>query len=220
MSTVNLAKAKGAKWKPAVIQKFEEDVGLAPNSRLPSFTDKAYHAAIPSLIEQPVATTLTKHGFKLNNGAGADFPELELEVKTRSIRAKSALTIGSMCLDAIVSTNWEHSLIRRKAVLQYRVTYDLQRYTIVNAKVYDFSGPVCQARLKEDYEYARSQLIQNPGLEYTSVVEPGGLSHMAYFEKVSTTYQLRMSAKNMKRFEGIALQEMMSSRTSDHLLFG
>jgi hypothetical protein len=104
----------------------------------------------------------------------------------------------------IINTEWENSNIHDKVQKQYRVEYKDdspvgEPYTcsiVTEAKVYDFTHPFIQEKLKKDYNFCRTQIVGNS-------FEPDYVAgDWAYLEMQSNGYyQFRITPAAMKKMK-------------------
>ena len=169
--------------------------GLLIGCQLP--TNQGGHAG------RAVENLLRNMGVPINIGKGADMLVYGLELKTRKISATSPQTVATMSAVDIISTPYRLSSIYGKFQQQLRIyTNDLD--VIVRAEVVDFDQKHIQDLVSEGYEYARNQIITNPGIKHTSY--SGG--HWGYFEQChlpqSSAYSFRFSDTDMYKLEDMA----------------
>jgi hypothetical protein len=142
---------------------------------------------------------LSRRGNPVNTGKGADYPEIELEVKTKSKESKSANVVGTMSRTDIINTPYEQSSIREKMLQQLRV--ETEEGVIVEEDIFDFSPKFIQDLIKEAYEKGRVLLnVKNPP-DYVNCTRYG------YFEKrrhTEDSYMYRINVNAMKELEGMA----------------
>ncbi len=142
---------------------------------------------------------LKQRGNPVNSGQGADYPEIGLEVKTKSIESKSANVVGTMSRSDIISTPYDKSSICEKMQQQLRVT--TEEGVIIDEGIFDFSAQYIQDLLKEAYEIGRKKLNVESPPDYINCTKYG------YFEKRKHTedsYMYRINVKAMKNLEGMA----------------
>jgi hypothetical protein len=138
-----------------------------------------------------------KAGMPVQSGQGPDYPEYELEMKSKSKESKSAYTIGSMNKNDIISTPYKNSPIRAKLQQHYHVYH--KNNTITDQVTYDFRADHIQEELEKAYETAR-QKIANGNSGYVSGTRFG------YFEErydSSDNYQYRISVKGMEALKNL-----------------
>jgi hypothetical protein len=151
---------------------------------------------------------LIQHGYDLNPNKGTDLSDVE--VKSRSIDATSAQTVGSMSKDNIMATPYDSSSIKEKFQTQFRVKYRKDIATgenvIISAEEYDFSIDTIQDRMRAAYEHGRQQIIQyiTQGQEVPDYIS--GAGQCGYWErtKKGNCWEFRMTTSTMTAFENIA----------------
>lgn len=158
-------------------------------------------------IKLPCTTTagtdfekvLKDRGNPVNTGQCADYPELDLEVKTKSIESKSANVIGTMSRCDIINTPYENSSICKKMQQQLRV--ETEEGVVINEDIFDFSPKFIQDLIKESYEIGRKALnVENPP-HYVNCTRYG------YFEKrrhTADSYMYRINVNAMKEIERLS----------------
>ena len=150
-------------------------------------------------VGQQIQKDLANAGHKLNTGKGVDLPEEGLEVKTRKEESTSAHTIGSITVGQIKKKSWSETGLKEKCQRQFRVSYSDTESVIKEAKIYDFTDPYIQEKLKEGYEEGR-KLIQKG---HTGDYIRG--SKWGYFERqTKNSYQYRIPHSAMKTILGAA----------------
>lgn len=143
---------------------------------------------------------LESQGYAINRGAGPDLLSIGVEIKTRTIEATSAQSIGGMTIEDIISTSWEDSPIRAKFQQQFRVKHSTEKGCIVSARMYDFRRDDIQESVQYAYESARTMIINGNRDSYIR-----GTCAAGYFEyKESNTYSFRLPHGVMESFERMA----------------
>tara|TARA_R110002074_G_scaffold267_1_gene1288 strand:- start:2486 stop:3076 length:591 start_codon:yes stop_codon:yes gene_type:complete len=160
-------------------------------------------------IGRYIEYSIKRKGYALNRGKGIDLKGLHLEIKTRLADSTSGHTVGAMLPTDIVETEWENSNIHDKVQKQYRVEYkddspvgEWNTCSIVTeAKVYDFTHPFIQEKLKKDYNFCRAQIVDNG-------FEPQYISgDWAYLEmQPNGYYQFRITPAAMKKMKTYSKQ--------------
>ena len=155
-------------------------------------------------IGRYIERKMVRNGFTLNTGKGIDLKGLHLEIKTRLVDSTSGHTVAAMLPVDIVNTEWENSNIYDKVQRQYRVEYkddspvgEWDTCSIVTeAKVYDFTHPFIQEKLKKDYNFCRAQIVDNG-------FEPQYISgDWSYLEmQPNGYYQFRITPAAMKKMK-------------------
>ena len=153
--------------------------------------------------------TLEDLGWTVNREKGIDLPEVGAELKTRKWGSTSGHTVGAMLPQDILHTQWHKSNIHDKVQKQYRVEYkddspvgEWNTCSIVTeAKVYDFTHPFIQEKLKKDYNFCRAQIVDNG-------FEPQYISgDWAYLEmQPNGYYQFRITPAAMKKMKTYSKQ--------------
>jgi hypothetical protein len=150
-------------------------------------------------VGRKIQRDLISAGHNFNTGKGVDLPEEGLEVKTRKEESTSAHTVGSITVEQIKKNSWDESSLKEKCQNQYRVSYSDTESVIKEAKIYDFTDPYIQEKLKEGYEEGR-KLIQKG---HTGDYVRG--SKWGYFERqTKNSYQYRIPHSAMKTILGAA----------------
>ena len=146
-----------------------------------------------------VEDMLEELGYTINRGAGCDLKIMGVEIKTRTIEATSAQSIGSMTPADIIATPYDLSPIKAKFQQQFRVHHSIERGCIVSAKMYDFRGDYFQNRMRDAYESAREMFANGAFANYVRGDEACG-----YFEKTVSgrnSYDFRLPSNVMEAFE-------------------
>jgi hypothetical protein len=212
--------ARISKLNPAFFPWFEKKIGLYIGQKIPvDPSNTKFKDDIPVWAEEQVE----KAGFVVNRGPGPDLLQYGIDIKTRREPATSPHAVGRMTLESILVTPWDTSPVGEKIRYQYRIIWNTDLCTIMEARLYDFTGPRCQHLLQSAYEHAQMQLWDatfrpNPdkkGEKSTSVKYRDHLnnvqSHIAYFEldeEDSNSWQFRPSPTGMKILTSVALSEM------------
>ena len=146
---------------------------------------------------------LANMGSPVTQGQGPDYPDYNLEVKTKDTESTSANSVGAMTWENIKTTPYPFSSIAKKLQQQYRVK--VKDDVIVDTKVYDFSAPHIQDVIGKAYEAARAKIIAGDKSNYISGTEFG------YFErkrlkggKLTNSWAFRIPVKSMGKLEGMA----------------
>lgn len=146
-----------------------------------------------------VEDALEALGYVVNRGAGCDLLSIGVEVKTRTVEATSAQTVGSMLPDDVINLPYDLSPIKSKFQQQFRVHHSSISECIVSAKMYDFRKEYYQEIIRSGYEEARK--IFATGIYGNYVC---GKGQRCYFEKTSNgtnSYDFRMRSGLMEEFE-------------------
>lgn len=138
-------------------------------------------------------------GFPINRKKGPDLPGHE--IKTRRMGTTSAMTLGNMTTEEIISTSWEDSTIRRKCERINLTNWDESRGETVNNETIDLTGEACQTALKDSYEKIR-QAIANGEDVYTKNTGDVYAEH-----KSGNTWQIRVSAGGLNKMKSRAWSE-------------
>jgi hypothetical protein len=136
-------------------------------------------------------------GMPVQPDEGPDYPEFDLEMKSKSKESKSAYTIGSMSRYKIVNMPYSQSPIKRKLQQHYHVYHKDE--AITDQITYDFRADYIQEELERAYETARQKII-NGESGYVSGTQFG------YFEerkKSPGNYQFRISVKGMEALKNL-----------------
>jgi len=138
--------------------------------------------------------------YYVNTGKGKDMPNEGIEIKSRKNGSSSYHSVGTMTVEDIINTPYERSIIHDKFQQQVRVHYDDTRRIVTSSRVYDFTDPLIQSRVKEAYEKARTAITNG---YLTNWVRE---SDWGLFEKKrgSDSYTFRIPDNVMKDFETIS----------------
>jgi hypothetical protein len=142
---------------------------------------------------------LANRGNPVDPGQCADYPEIELEVKTKSTESKSANVIGTMSRTDIINTAYSDSSICKKMQQQLRV--ETEDGVIVEEDIFDFSPDFIQDLIKEAYEIGQILLNVKSPPNYINCTRYG------YFEKrrhTEDSYMYRINVGAMKELEQMA----------------
>lgn len=157
----------------------------------------------PATRGKDFEAVLARLGNPVTPGKGADYPEYDLEVKTKGEESTSANSVGSMTHKDIQTTLYPESNIAKKLQQQYRVK--VKNGIVVSSKVYDFSAPHIQEVIEHAYETARAKIIAGDDSNYITGGEFG------YFErkklsggKLTNSWAFRIPVKSMGKLEGMA----------------
>lgn len=146
---------------------------------------------------------LESMGYTINRGAGCDLVSIGVEIKTRTIEATSAQSIGGMTIEDIISTPWEKSPVRAKFQQQFRVKHSIEEGCIVSARMYDFRTDEIQSATRYAYESARHMIINGNRGDYIR-----GDGACGYFEhKDANSYGFRLPNNVMETFERMATNQ-------------
>jgi hypothetical protein len=143
--------------------------------------------------------TLSKLGFPVTAGVGPDYPEFDLEVKTKDKNSRSANGVGSMRVDDIISTSYEDSPVAKKLQHQYRITSD--NGLVISNKIYDFTDTFIQSKLKTAYKVCQTKMRNGDRASYIYGSEYG------YFEKKTgskNSWVFRITVGAMKKIEKLS----------------
>lgn len=154
---------------------------------------------------------LANRGNPVDPGQCADYPEIELEVKTKSTESKSANVVGTMSRKDIINTAYSDSSICKKMQQQLRV--ETEGGVVVDENVFDFSPAFIQDLIKEAYEVGQKRLnVENPP-DYVNCTRYG------YFEKrrhTDDSYMFRITVPAMKELESMAVSTFEKFITYDN----
>ena len=145
---------------------------------------------------------LAERGMPVAQGAGPDYPEFDLEVKTKDTESTSANCIGSMSVEDIVKTPYELSCISAKLKSQLRVK--VTSGIIVKSDVYDFSPAFIQQILKEAYETARCKIIKGDRNNFVYGTSYGYFERRKKSGVPTNSYMFRITVGAMDNLEGMA----------------
>jgi hypothetical protein len=136
-----------------------------------------------------------KLGMPVQPGKGPDYPEYDLEMKSKDVDSTSAWTIGNMTREDIINTPYKNSSIKDKLQQHYHVYH--KDSVIIDQKVYDFRSDYIQERFEKAYEESR-QAIVNGGSGYVR-----GTTYGYFEEKESDNYQFRISVGAMEKIKNM-----------------
>lgn len=145
---------------------------------------------------------LANHGMPVSSESGPDYPEFDLELKSKDTESTSANSVGSMTIEDIIKTPYELSCISAKLKSQWRVK--VTSGIVVDSDVYDFSATFIQEILKEAYEAARQKIINGDRGSFVYGTRYG------YFERKtkrgvwSNSYMFRITTSAMDNLESMA----------------
>ena len=146
---------------------------------------------------------LASKGHPVNPGIGPDYPEFDLEVKTKDVNSTSANSIGTLSYEEIIKTPYRKSPIAKKLQQQFRVSF--KNGVAVSQKIYDFSPSFIQEVLETAYEAARSKMINGNKEPYVYG------SNFGYFEqkrmkggKLTNSWAFRISVGAMEKLENMS----------------
>lgn len=151
-----------------------------------------------------VQEILANQGHNMNTLEGCDLPDLNVEVKSRTKGSDSPHTIGTVSLKTIMEHEYEDTVIYEKSQHVYRVTHvpETRKISVVQeTRLYDFSIPECQDKLREAYNNIRQKVRSGCTAGYIRG------SKFGYVEKqASGSYQFRVGHRAMQTLEAISLQ--------------
>lgn len=150
-----------------------------------------------------VENELIHQGFKVDTKGTVDIPGLDIEVKTRDLKAISAQTVGSMLPEDIVATAYKDSPVYEKIQRQFRV--HTRDNVIVSAEVVDFSWDMIQNKIAESYELAREEIAKGNDKNY---IHGGDYGYFERTVKGSRSYDFRLRDSAMKKLEAMAKSTM------------
>lgn len=145
---------------------------------------------------------LMDSGYDLNQGKGADIPDLGCEVKTRSVEAHSPITIGAISKQEIMDTPYDDSHIKDKTQTIYKVSHSSVHKEVVTAEIVDLSCDDCQDILRDGYENIRKQLPNVGDKKYVR-----GNKHVIAEKQNNGAWQIRVTDRGFKTLEAIAGQQ-------------
>lgn len=145
---------------------------------------------------------LMDNGYELNQGKGADIPDLGCEVKTRALEARSPITIGASSKQAIIDTPYDDSHIKDKTQTIYKVTHSEVFREVVKEEIVDLSCEECQDILRDGYENIRKQIGQAGDKTYIR-----GNKHVRAEKQDDNNWQIRVTDRGLKTLEAIAGQQ-------------
>lgn len=186
--------------KPGVVLKpIHIKQGIAIGTEL--HVDPGNHGAIGMQVHDHIA----QQGHHMNPSDGCDMPDLKVEVKSRKRDSKSAHTIGTVSIDTVLNCEYEQTVLYEKYQHVYKVTHaphTLNTNIVQDARLWDFSIPECQEKLKQAYNIVRQKVRSGcrddriPGNKF------GNLEKQA-----SGSYQFRVTNGGMKILEAISSQK-------------
>lgn len=133
-----------------------------------------------------IENELRKDGHHVDTTAIVDLPEYNVEVKSRLDTTKSSVTICSMTFDAIKKTSYKKSKVYQKT--QRILVVNHNNSNVTKTSTYDFTDPYIQEKIRNSYNYSRSQLVK------TGKISTKGYG---YFDPIknSNSYKFRISNK-------------------------
>lgn len=134
-------------------------------------------------------------GMPVQPGKGPDYPNHDLEMKSKDVDSTSAWAIGTMTREDIINTPYKNSPIKDKLQQHYHVYH--KDSVITDQKLYDFRSDYIQERFEEAYEESRQKII-NGESGYVSGTTYG------YFEAKNSGYQFRISVSAMEKIKTMA----------------
>jgi hypothetical protein len=135
-------------------------------------------------------------GMPVHPGKGPDYPDYDLEMKSKDVDSASAWTIGNMTREDIINTPYKNSSIKDKLQQHYHVYH--KDSVITDQKLYDFRSDYIQKRLEEAYEESRQRIINGKD-GYVAGTTYG------YFEKQkSGNYQFRIRVVSMEKLKNMS----------------
>lgn len=152
-----------------------------------------------------VEDVLIDIGYPLDKQATVDIEELQVECKTRTKEARSALQIGTMTVNDIINTPYHSSSIKEKFQQQFRVIHSDIFRIITSARIYDFSDSYIQKLVERDYELGRQKFIEfkDNDAEYPNYVR-GENADFYWEKKEHNSYEFRASKSAMQQYEQLA----------------
>jgi hypothetical protein len=145
---------------------------------------------------------LANHDMPVSQGPGADYPDFDLEVKTKDTESTSANCVGSMSIENIIKTPYELSCISAKLKSQLRVK--VTTGIVVKSDVYDFSPAFIQELLKEAYETARSKIVNGDRNSFVYGTSYGYFERKKKHGVPTNSYMFRITVGAMDKLENMA----------------
>ena len=149
-------------------------------------------------------SVMRSNGHSINTGAGCDMPGIGVEIKTRKIESTSPHSMGSMRIEDIIATPYEHSLVFEKVQQQYRIHYSDEGQVVVDSYVYDFSETYIQDKIREAYELGRKQIAQNEIDGFHPTYVRGSEYGQFEIKNSCSSYEFRIPNGSMKKIERVA----------------
>lgn len=150
-----------------------------------------------------IHNAISKVNPSMNSGEGADFPQFDVEVKSKDVNSNSAYGIASMTIDNIKNDSYNNSTVRQKLQQQLQITVD--NGLVIDEEIYDFRPQWIQEKFEEAYETARSKIIRDDRSNYIHGSKYG------YFEKRTNSdnsYQFRISVGAMRELKTMAKNQI------------
>lgn len=179
--------------KPTAIKQ-----GIAVGTELR--VDPGNHGAIGMQVHGHIA----QQGHNMNASDGCDMPDLKVEVKSRKVGSTSSHTIGTLSIDTILNSEYEDTVIYQKSQHVYKVIHapqTLNTNVVLETRLFDFSIPECQTKLKEAYNILR-QKVQSGCRDRRITGNQFGNLEL----QTSGSYQFRLTHAGMRALENISLQ--------------
>jgi hypothetical protein len=184
---------------PVVVKPTQIKHGIAVGTVLK--VDKGNPGAIGMQVHEHIA----QHGHNMNPSDGCDMPDLKVEVKSRKRGSRSAHTIGTVSIDTVLNCEYEQTVLYEKSQHVYKVTHvpdTLKTNIVQDVRLWDFSIPECQHKLKQAYNIIRQKVRSGCRDKRITGNRFGNLERQA-----SGSYQFRLTNKGMQDLEAISLQK-------------
>ena len=163
--------------------------------------DSGNHGAIGMQVHEHIA----QQGHNMNPSDGCDMPDLKVEVKSRKVGSSSSHTIGTVSIDTVLNKEYEQTVIYEKSQHIYKVIHaphTLTTNVVQETRLWDFSVPDCQEKLKEAYNIIRQKVQVGCRDKRITGTQFGNLELQS-----SGSYQFRLTDSAMKALEAISLQQ-------------
>jgi hypothetical protein len=139
-----------------------------------------------------------KAGMAVQPGKGPDYPDYNLEMKSKSTESTSAFSIGRMTKNDILNTDYKDSNIKNKMQHQYHVYHT--DGVIVKQEVYDFTSEFIQEEIETAYETARKKLANGDA----GWVKGSKFGHFEANTDDPDSYQFRVPVGAMQTLKNIS----------------
>jgi|LakMenEpi03Aug12_release.lakeMendotaPanAssembly.Ray.scaffolds.fasta_scaffold00012_55 hypothetical protein len=140
---------------------------------------------------------MSRDGWNINQGPGADLQQIGIEVKTKDVNSGSANSVGTITVQDICSLSYKQTHIFEKLQKQFRIT--TADGIVTNQDLFDFTDPYIQEKIEEAYEIGRQKIINGDRSSYIRGSEYG------HFEqRTENSYVFRIPVGSMKKIESMS----------------
>jgi hypothetical protein len=147
-----------------------------------------------------VDSVMKSKGHVVDTVGVVDLPEYGIDNKSRKYGSKASWTIGSMTIEDIIDTpKWEDTRFYKKCKNQNHVEYHPDLREVVKVTVVDFDINLIQNKLRQDYEYLRSCVIEG---DRSKEIRGNWTVFDGYSHENS--YRMRITNSTMKMFKNIS----------------